>query len=294
MNKNILCPYVRLATYSTLNVPYIIKERSIFDYELIFVQSGGCIINIDGEDYDVKKNDVVFLPPRVHHSFHVTRENFVQPHIHFDAVYTEKSCETPVSFKKDSNMNEYEKTLFQPDVFRGVEIPYVFTPKNPTEFCKIFFTIIDLYTTGDRGLLLKSNMLLLLNEVITQFENETAVESYIRDGRVSAIKEYIDANFMHVITLDGLAEQFSINKFTMLRRFKASYGNSIISYYNNLRCENAKRKLTSTALPIKEIGASLSFSDEYTFSRFFKSMTGVSPLNFRKKQKKNTKTVSEL
>ena len=282
MDKNILCPYVRLATYSTLTVPYIIKERSIFDYEIIFVQNGGCIINIEGVDYKVKKNDVIFLPPRVHHSFHVTRDNFVQPHIHFDAVYTEKSRETPISFKKDTDMTDYEKTLFQPDIFAELEIPYVFTPKNPASFCKTFFMIIDLYTSGERGLYLKSQMLLLLDALISQSENETTEEAYIPDGRISTIKEYIDANFMNTITLDGLAEQFSINKFTMLRKFKASYGKSIISYYNHLRCENAKLKLRSTKLQIKEIGASLSFSDEYTFSRFFKSMTGDSPLTYRK------------
>ncbi len=111
MDKNILCPYVRLAMYSTLNASFIIKERSIFDYEIIFVQNGECTINIGGLDYKAKKNDVVFLPPRVHHSFHVGRDSFVQPHIHFDAVYTEKSRETPISFKLDTNMNEYEKSI---------------------------------------------------------------------------------------------------------------------------------------------------------------------------------------
>lgn len=43
----------------------------------------------------------------------------------------------------------------------------------------------------------------------------------------------------------------------------------------------AKRQLQFDATLIKEISASLNFSDQYQFSKFFKKLTGISPVEYR-------------
>jgi AraC-like DNA-binding protein len=43
----------------------------------------------------------------------------------------------------------------------------------------------------------------------------------------------------------------------------------------------SKRLLQFSSLTIKEIAASLNYSDQYQFSKFFKKHTGVSPVTFR-------------
>lgn len=281
MDLNKLSPHVRRAIRSVLNAPFTINERIIFDYELIFVTGGQARIVIDGKTYIAKKNCAVFLPPGVHHRIEVDEGAFVQPHIHFDAIYDSFSERRRISFKSRADMSPDELQMIQEDVLREYGIPYVFVPSEMQTFQKYFFDVID--ARGRKGnfqdLMCKAKLLILLQLILDQF----------CQGRISppesnycdAVKDYIDNNFDQTITLDDLERQFEINKFTMLRNFKKTFGCSIIAYYNGKRVEFAKKQLLSTMCPVTEIASRLSFPDIYSFSKFFKKHTGLSPSRYR-------------
>ncbi len=282
MDVNILSPYVRLAIHSTIASPFVISRRIIYDYELIFIKDGVCRIQIDGTDYMCRKNSVVFLRPGVHHSFHsVENVDFVQPHIHFDAIYSKNSTITPISFKPFEGMSEEERQLVCEDVFADVEIPCLFRPENPALFQKLFFDVIEMYSAGASQIELKIAMLKVLSLLLLQFDTP-------KDGKrdkaalIDNIKSYIDENYRNIITLDLLADAFYINKFTLMRKFTDAYGMNVIKYYNRKRIEYAKKMIKNTNLSIKQIGEMLSFADAYSFSRFFKNAVGVSPAGYRK------------
>lgn len=284
MNKNILSPYIRVAMHSTLTNPFKISERVIYDYEIIFVSGGKCKITIDGREHLCKKNDVVFLRPDVPHKFECVGDvDFVQPHIHFDACYDDKSQERTVCFKNKTDMNEYEKSLFQADILRSEKIPDVFTPYDISGFQKIFFRIIEIFQnkTYNYELLYKSEMLKLLHMLLSQFDKNEKVMTDTISGTIISIKNYIDSNYLSNITLDSLANQFYINKFTMMRRFKSLYSQSIMTYYNDKRITYAKSVLETTTVPVHILAESLCFLDIYSFSRFFKRNVGCSPTDFR-------------
>ena len=282
MDKNLLSPYVRLAMHSVLSYPFIISRRTIYDYEIIFVKDGKCRIRVDGTDYICHKNNVVFLRPGIHHSFHpIGTCDFHQPHIHFDAIYNTNSHVTPISFKPTDDMTDEEKSLIQDDIFADCPIPSVFIPKNSMEFQNIFFSIVDGFGTNS-ALHLKSDMLKLIDLIIAQFETHDSYnENGTPDTLPNTIKNYIDGNFCNILTLDSIAELFYMNKFTMMRQFKAAFGVNIIQYCNGKRVSAAREMLTGTNLSVKEIGERLNFTDAYSFSRFFKNSTGFSPLKFR-------------
>ncbi len=284
MDKNLLSPYIRVAMHSTIPAPVSISRRIIYDYEIIFVKDGCCRMCIDGKDYICRKNNVIFLRPGIPHSFHSYKDyDFVQPHIHFDVIYNENSHITPISFKDKDSMTENELKLVQEDILGGIDIPYVFVPENTSVFQNIFFNIIELFQSGKQNfeLLYKSEMLRLLSLILNQFEVAGAIPSSC-GFTVNSIKNYIDSNFLQKITLSSLAKQFHINKFTMMRQFKLSYGKNIIEYYNEKRLETAVHMLKTTNLSVKSIGDVLNFEDSYSFSRFFKGHTGVSPHKYRK------------
>lgn len=283
MDRNILSPYVRLATYSVIEPGVTICDRVIYDYEIIFVKDGRCRICIEGKDYICTKNNVVFLRPGILHSFHNSDTAFVQPHIHFDAVYWDKSKITPISFKKIEEMSSEERELIQKDVF-DAKIPYVFYPKDSVRFQEIFFKAIDNFSKNENlQLYQKAAMLELLECIIGQFETgeEKSENSVLVDA--NAVREYIDGNFRQVLSLDMLAEFFCVNKFTMLRRFKREYGINIMEYYHSKRISDAQNMLEKTGLSVRAIGDILNFTDAYSFSRFFKEKTGYAPKKYREK-----------
>ena len=286
LSKTSFSPFVRVAMHSTLKAPYAINERALFDYEIILVGGGQCNIVVEGVPHLCRKNDVVLLPPGVSHRFEcVPGVDFVQPHIHFDIVYDEFSEWRKVCYKKLSAMSMQERERIHPDVLRELCIPAVFSPYDPERFHRLFFEVISIYQKREYNyeLRYKAVMLELLALICEQFDPVKTPGP--RDGRETlvAVKSYIDNNYRSPITLELLSDQFYLNKFTLMRRFKALYGKSIIEYYHDLRAEYAKRVLASTDLSVAEVGEKMHFSDVYSFSRFFKSAVGCSPSDYRQK-----------
>jgi len=284
MNKNEFSPYIRVAMFSTLIAPFRIEKRVIFDYELILISGGKCKITIDNTEYLCKKNDVVFLRPGLPHKFEcVDNCDFVQPHIHFDVSYNEKSEKRYVSFKAKEEMSDDELLLIQKDVFKDIEIPYVFSIYDMGKFQKNFFEIIELFRKKDYNyeLLYKSKMLELIDYILAQFDNNRANKSDMVCNSVMAVKDYIDNNYLSVITLESLSKQFYFNKYTLMRKFKSMYNQNIMFYYRNKRIEYIKDMLKTTAISITALSEKLNYSDIYSFSRFFKTYVGCSPSVYR-------------
>ena len=283
MDVNILSPYVRRAIYSTIRAPRVIRERIILDYEIILVNGGEGELTVEGKTYPIKKNDVVFLPPNVPHILEVKEGALVQPHIHFDAVFDGKSYDRYVVLKPVEQMDEQDLALIQEDVLMDAGIPYVFRPEDPHRFQKHFFATIEAFANKREysDVICRANLLMLLRVILKQFcsagrSNKTA-------NYCEAIREYLETNSDQVITLDDLEKLFKVNKFTMIRNFKEAFGVSVIAYYNECRAEFAKRILRQTELSVTEVATNLNFTDIYSFSRFFKKHTGLSPKEFREK-----------
>ena len=281
MNRNTVSPYVRVAMYSVLAPGFVIGERDIFDYELIYVGGGSCDICFEGKVYTCKKGDAVLIPPGVRHSFSVGKDEFVQPHVHFDVTYGKNSEITPVSFKKREKMTDAERALIQENLFADIGIPCIFTPADPQTFGRLFFDTVDAFLAQKSGyeLICKARMTELICLILNQFD--AASPAPADTGRVDAVKSYIDANYRQIITLDMLEKQFYANKFTLMRNFKKAYRVNIINYYRARRLEYAKRVLRGSALSVSALAEQLNFTDVYSFSRFFKSQTGMSPRKYR-------------
>ena len=285
MNKKEFSPYIRVARFSTLVAPFKIEKRVIFDYEIILVSNGKCKITIDNTEYICKKNDVVFIRPDIPHKFEcIDNCNFVQPHIHFDISYNDKSEKRGISFKSKEAMSDDELNLIQEDVFQDICIPYVFVPCNMGTFQKIFFDIIELFQKKSYNyeLLYKSKMLELLDCILTQFDSDKTIKTDTMYNPVIMVKDYIDNNYLSIITLDALSKQFHFNKYTLMRNFKSMYHENLISYYRNRRIEYIKKSLETTNLSITDLSEKLNYSDIYSFSRFFKIHVGCSPMAYRK------------
>ena len=80
---------------------------------------------------------------------------------------------------------------------------------------------------------------------------------------------------------DEISELYDVNKFTIAKKFKDRYGTTIIAYYNEKRLAYAKRKLSNPSVTVSQVSSALNFTDVYTFSKFFKMHTGMSPRAYK-------------
>jgi AraC-like DNA-binding protein len=65
--------------------------------------------------------------------------------------------------------------------------------------------------------------------------------------------------------------------------FRESYGGAI-SFFNELKLDEAKRLIREGRLNFTEIADALGFTSLHYFSRLFKKKTGLSPSEYAKKE----------
>ena len=101
---------------------------------------------------------------------------------------------------------------------------------------------------------------------------------------VKKIFELVKEN--KAITREELASQVFLSPDYMAKVFKKETGKRISDYLSEVRLQEAKCLLTDTTRSISDIASSLSYSNFSGFSRMFKSETGLSPAEYRKKHRK--------
>ena len=69
---------------------------------------------------------------------------------------------------------------------------------------------------------------------------------------------------------------------TLKRRFKTATGTTFIEYVQNLRVEEAKRLLETTAMNTDDVSAEVGYEDHSFFRRLFKRLTGLRPAEYRR------------
>lgn len=96
---------------------------------------------------------------------------------------------------------------------------------------------------------------------------------------------YMHDHLTENINLQELAAHcgYSVSHFSAIFRKKTT--RSPIEYFLDLKMQNACQQLDFTNKRIKEIASDLAFEDQFYFSRLFKKIIGISPVDYRNKKK---------
>lgn len=279
-------PYVRKAFYDRLVPHQVIGERIIYDYELLYIKSGRCVVTIEDQQYETRPGDLFFFRPGMRHSIIVFDEPLIQPHIHFDLVYTGNSIKTPISFINYDQMTDEQKGLIQSDIIEGFFKPFPnqLRLKNTQYVEQLLFSIITTFTapTLFPEIELKWRFLRLLNHLFSEISWMMSRQKNHNQERLHLIKMYLEHYTDHAVTLDELANVYHIDRSYISRSFKAEYGVSPIHYQLLVRISKAKSMIINTNLTLTDIATKTGFLRLQDFSRAFKRIEGVSPSFYRK------------
>ena len=94
---------------------------------------------------------------------------------------------------------------------------------------------------------------------------------------------YIENNLNEDLTLNRLAEIGCFNPSYLSRIFKQTYGSNLSEYIVKQRMDLAKRMLCTTTKRINEISLIAGYTSHHSFTRVFKHIVGVSPVDYRDK-----------
>ncbi|MBM6926033.1 response regulator transcription factor [Pseudoflavonifractor phocaeensis] len=100
------------------------------------------------------------------------------------------------------------------------------------------------------------------------------------------ILNYIDRNVRKGLSLDKAAEYASMSSCYFSKFFKKMTGQNYIAYVTDGKIELAKQMLLDTEMPVINISYELSYGETNYFSKAFKRKVGVTPTEFRERNRR--------
>ena len=131
------------------------------------------------------------------------------------------------------------------------------------------------------------DMLYLQRQVMMSFATRVKqlIEEKCKQSYIEKCKRYIEHHLHVPFTLDDLAREVDISKTYLSARFSEETGIGVSLYTRQKRVEAARNMLKYSDSSIAEIASYLCFSSQSYFGKVFHSITGMTPRQYRDKEK---------
>ncbi|BFO64041.1 AraC family transcriptional regulator [Chryseobacterium sp. S0630] len=258
---------------------YIIQPNMPYraDYFCIFmVQEGNVGFTLDDKSYEVSKGDIIFCP--ISETFWVNRiaDDYQAKYIFFS-----------LDFISDAGFN-YKSN----NVLKSLSSdPTHIIRKEPDVYRKLNFHLDELKALNNKE---KDNY--YFNEMIWHhfslviFEIDNHFKKIEKPHVVTHREDELSTSFFKLVQehfKDEHNVQFYADKLFISRKYLTKVINKAIfksprDIIHQVLAVEARLLLKNPNLNISEVASQLSFSDQASFSKFFKKHTGKSPLEYRK------------
>lgn len=130
--------------------------------------------------------------------------------------------------------------------------------------------------------------IIILLERISSSQSEAALPpSAVISAHDLALLEravkFIEINYSKEITLEDIVTFSRSNHTTLTALFKKKYGTTPFKYLLTYRIEIAKKQVSFTSVPLKNIATQCGFKTVQHFARIFKNYVGETPASYRQR-----------
>lgn len=105
------------------------------------------------------------------------------------------------------------------------------------------------------------------------------------DRIILKVLDYINHNFSAALSVDDISKNCYCSESYLNHTFKKRMGVNIKTYINNIRIKHAVIYLQDSDASITDIAFAVGFNDSNYFSKIFSSSMGLSPMEYRKRNK---------
>lgn len=260
------------------------------EIEICYIKQGIGKYLINGKDYPFSSGDIFIIGNDDIHLCHDDKELIMQV-VMFDP-----------NFIQSGQSASFDYEYLQPFFESSEQFSRKIDGRNAiTSHLKELLTQIDVeYTTMKNGykLMIKALLLKFLALIIRHCFTQESISpekriSHNATEKIRNIITYLDENYTNKISLGFISEKFDISVPYLCSTFKSFTGSSPIDYLINRRIFMAKKMLNSTENTIIKISEDCGFDSLSNFNHMFKSLTGLSPTEYRKITKKSAVTPKE-
>lgn len=243
-----------------------IREKGIGQYVLIYCVDGSGFYVVDGKRHEVKKNQYFILPIGKPHEYGSTEG-------HFWTVYWLHFC--------GKAAHVFAEGAATPQTIN------VTMQSRISERINIFDEILTTLHFGD-----SIEDLRYASSLLSHFLASMRYLGQFRRAKAGAEKDiveqaihYMRENIENRITLAEVLRYVGYSQSHFSTVFKKKTGMSPLSYFNRLKVEHACKLLKTTDLKVNMICYKVGIEDPLYFSRLFSKVMGMSPTDYRLKER---------
>ena len=169
----------------------------------------------------------------------------------------------------------------------------VYLPKEPMQGDELLESFIELLKSVEECPLRATGYLYIFVDCLirTSRFRRPASEGQSSEEYVRGAIQYIKQNYYRHISVEELARQCWLDRSYFGKVFKSITGQSPQRFLIHFRMERAAAELKEGKAPIGDVGASVGYPNLLHFSRAFKGVYGMSPREYRQKNRGTQRTV---
>ncbi|MDO5424873.1 MAG: AraC family transcriptional regulator [Eubacteriales bacterium] len=227
---------------------WVHMSREIDSYEIFYVTKGTLYISDDETDYTVGTGEYLVTPPcKNQHGWKASPCEFY--YFHF---YAEE---------------------------KGAAFPQYGTCKNLDLIEKYYSLLSDSGSRQETD----SHLIAILLEELRNGDTHEMRETFSETCR--SIQSYVKFAQSERLRVSFLSKKFGYHEKYLSQSFKKEMGIPLKRYLKEEIISRAKHMLIHTDLPVAKIGEQLGYCDAHSFSHIFKNDVGVSPKEYRRKNR---------
>jgi AraC-like DNA-binding protein len=250
--------------YPKANFHYRKRLHGIDQNILIYCVEGSGWAQIENNKYNIAAGDFFIVPPKVAHSYAANEDHpWTIYWIHFKGNTSDLMAlaitEKLKSFKGAVNYSHKRIELFE-EIYTNLERGYSHDNIFYANMCLWHF--IASFTFDSK-----------FNFIATEAGNDIAGKAI----------DFMQKHLNKPLTLSEIAKKINLSVSHFAAIFNKKTGFGPIEYFNHLKIQKACQYLQFTHDRINEISNQLGIEDSYYFSRLFKKIMGISPIEYRKR-----------
>jgi AraC-like DNA-binding protein len=243
------------------------QGRRLSEYQILYITSGKGIFEseVSGKQ-EVKTGDLFILYPNIWHRFSPDKKTG------WNEYWIEFNGELINFFRKDNFLDEKKPVIsvgLDDDIMDG------------------FLKVISIIKEEEITLQFSASAILfqILMKVFS-YKKFHLTDKHDVERKIKEAKLIIIERMDQLIYSEKIAEKIGMGYSLFRKEFKRYTGFSPVQYQIQLRIQKSKTLLSTTNLPVKEIAHQLGFESNNYFSRVFKQKSGISPVDFRLRNKR--------
>jgi len=251
-------------------------------FELVYVVSGNCHQNINGNEFDLTQGQFCLISPLTTHSIGVFNDSII-----LNIILRRKTFEE-IFYNIFRHSNKITDFVNQSLYLYQQSSHMIMDTKQDIALHNMVLDMYAQYVKQDKfnELVLNTELMYIFSKILQNYENEIEVPIKPYNGNKNILKiiTYIEKNYK-TATLANTAKAFNLSTSYFSRLIKKYTNKSFTDIVLGIKFDKVRSMLETTDISINEIAYLVGFENCEHFYRLFKKRFNMTPGEYRNRSK---------